>query len=283
MRLDTDTQSECFVRWLLDLGHGSLGSRVGDRASIEIPKQMVCVEENDLIWAIYGSMSNDSMPPAPSFFHERVILAPSNKDVRKLNSRILALLPGEQRTYVSADSHSVEPGAEQYQKTIPVEFLHSLNASGLPLAHLQLKVGSPIIILRNLDPKRGLCNGTRATILRMSNRVLEVRLLGGGHDGEMALIPRISLSPSIQGANFSMKLTRRQFPVQLAFAMTINKAQGQSVSYVGLDLRTPVFAHGQLYVAFSRAKSPHRVKVLLHEPTVNCHVQNVVYPEILLD
>ncbi len=44
--------------------------------------------------------------------------------------------------------------------------------------------------------------------------------------------------------------------------MTINKSQGQSLKYVGLDLRVPVFTHGQLYVALSRATSGGRVKLV---------------------
>jgi ATP-dependent exoDNAse (exonuclease V) alpha subunit len=107
-----------------------------------------------------------------------------------------------------------------------VVFLHSLNASGLPIADLHLKVGCPVIILHNIDSKRGLCNGTRTTIVQMSNRLLEIRLITGDHAGETALIPRITLSPSLTGLDFAIKLNRRQFPIQLAFAMTINKAQG---------------------------------------------------------
>ena len=246
MCLQMHDDSEHFAQWLLDLGHGRPSVHVGDPPCITVLNSMICVDEKQLIDALYGSMTHCSVPPPPEFFQERVILAPLNEDVRLLNSHILELFPGDERLYTSADSHSIEPGAEQYQETIPIELLHSLNASGLPLAHLRLKVGCPVILLRNLDTKRGLCNGTRATIVRMSNRVLEVKLIGGDHDGELAFIPRISLSPSIHGTKFSIKMTRRQFPVQLAFAMTVNKAQGQSVSHVGIDLRTPSFAHGQL-------------------------------------
>ena len=67
--------------------------------------------------------------------------------------------------------------------------------------------------------------------------------------------------------------------MQLAFAISINKAQGQSVKYVGLDLQVPVFSHGQLYVALSRATSSDRVKVLLPARTLALHTTNVVYPE----
>ncbi|KAI5830322.1 DNA repair and recombination protein PIF1 [Schizophyllum commune Tattone D] len=81
-------------------------------------------------------------------------------------------------------------------------------------------------------------------------------------------------------ADFAFKLRRRQFPVRLAFAVSINKSQGQSVRYVGIDLRTPVFSHGQLYVALSRATSQERVKVLLPYNSVEDRSLNIVYSEI---
>ena len=58
-------------------------------------------------------------------------------------------------------------------------------------------------------------------------------------------------------------MKRRQFPIRLCFAMIINKAQGQSINNLGDYLPQPVFSHGKLYVAFSRAGLPHRTKVML--------------------
>ena len=87
------------------------------------------------------------------------------------------------------------------------------------------------------------------------------------------------MEPSAE--NLPIPLKRRQFPLRLAFAMTINKAQGQSVSRVGLNLQTEVFSHGQLYVAFSRCTSGDRIKVLLPDGNETKRVQNVVYKEIL--
>ena len=115
----------------------------------------------------------------------------------------------------------------------------------------------------------------------MSTRVLEVKIIGGDHHGKTEFIPHIMLTPTADEADFPFELKRRQFPVRLAFSITINKAQGQSVRHVGIDLRVPVFSHGQLYVALSRATSSRNVKVLLPEDESHAQTANVVYPEVL--
>ena len=106
--------------------------------------------------------------------------------------------------------------------------------------------------------------------------------MGGDYDGDIALIPRITLSPSENNTDFAFKLRRRQFPVQLAYCLTINKSQGQSVERVGIDLRSQVFSHGQLYVALSRATSPNRIKILLPDASTPA-TSNIVYEDVLLD
>ena len=122
------------------------------------------------------------------------------------------------------------------------EKVNSINASGIPLSELNLKVGCPIMILCNLDPANGLCNGARAIVTEVASCVLEVCLIEGEHDGETHFIPCITLSPPVEAIGF--QLSRHQFPAQLAFAMTINKSQGQSVKYIGINFQTPVFTHG---------------------------------------
>ncbi len=241
---------------------------------------MICANQDDLIQSLYGTSWHMSTP-ALEYFYSRVLLAPLNNNVHKLNAHILRLFPGDVCTFPCADTQVIERGAEHSANVVPVEFLNSLNASGLPVATLELKQGCPIILLWNLNNKRGLCNGTRATVMHMSNRVLQVCLLGGDHNGDIAFIPRITLSPSIHGVQFTIHLKRRQFPVQLAFAMTINWSQGQSVEHVRVNLRTPPFAHGQLYIAFSHVTASNNIRVLLPSDTP-MQTTNIVYPEILL-
>ena len=117
----------------------------------------------------------------------------------------------------------------------------------------------------------------------MSNRVLEVKIIGGEYHGKTEFIPCITLSSTEDDTNFSFQLKRHQFPVRLAFSITINKAQGQSAGHVGVDLWVLVFSHGQLYVALSRATNSRNVKILLPPNQGHAQTTNIVYPEVLTD
>ena len=175
----------------------------------------------------------------------------------------------------------------------PVEFLNSLNISGLPAHLLNVKVGSVLMLLRNLSPRDGLCNGTRFLLTRVHQRVLEGVVISGEFLGTQVMVPRIPLQPS--DSRFPFTLKRLQFPVKVAFAMTINKSQGQSLGRVGLYLPRPCFGHGQLYVALSRSGNPPSGQlgvriVALNSPDgkqgrfagqAGVYTRNVVYREVL--
>jgi hypothetical protein len=278
MRLENSTQEEKdFAQWLLDVGHGRGLNADGH---LPLPDHMKCGDSvNDLLNAIYpGITVLDPRENNDQYFLERTVLNARNDDVDELNEQVLQRLGGDEKIFDGADSVVTERGVDgdvQY----PVEYLNTINVSGLPLAKLKLKIGAPIMILRNIDPSQGLCNGTRAILTRASGRVLEVRIIGGDHAGKKAFIPRITISTS--NSDLPFELRRRQFPVRLAFAMTINKSQGQSVKHIGLDLRRSIFTHGQLYVALSRCTSSLRIKVLIESKDF-FSTPNIVFPEVLL-
>jgi ATP-dependent DNA helicase PIF1 len=150
----------------------------------------------------------------------------------------------------------------------------------LPNHEIKLKIGTPIMLLRNIDQAEGLCNGTRLTVTRLGNRVIEAKIITGKNIGNLIYIPRMSMSPS--QSPWPFKLNRKQFPIMLSFAMTINKSQGQSLDHVGLYLPREVFSHGQLYVALSRVKSRQGLKILIHNKS-KAPLQtttNVVFKEV---
>ena len=122
--------------------------------------------------------------------------------------------------------------------------MNSLAPSGLPSHELVLKLNCPTILLRYIDPTKGLCNGTRLTCYAFQPNVIDAEIDVGDH-GKRVFIPRIPLKP-YENAKFPFPFKRTQFPIRLSFAMTINKTQGQTLNFVGIYLPQSVFAHGQL-------------------------------------
>ncbi|RYF57715.1 MAG: hypothetical protein EOO39_35100, partial [Cytophagaceae bacterium] len=98
--------------------------------------------------------------------------------------------------------------------------------------------------------EQSLCNGTRLRVLHMQNYVIKCEILTGSNRGAIVFIPRFKLECD---KNLPVTFYRTQFPLRHAFAMTINKSQGQTFDKVGIKLdKKPVFSHGQFYVAISR-------------------------------
>ena len=137
------------------------------------------------------------------------------------------------------------------------------------------------MLLRNLNPKMGLCNGTRLIFNRVHKKyLLECSIVGGDFNSRKVLIPRITTRP--RDREFPFEWCRRQFPVRVAFAMTINKSQGQTLQNVGVWLSDPCFSHGQLYVALSRVGCPSVITLAIRadENQPANVTTNIVYKEI---
>ncbi len=97
-----------------------------------------------------------------NYIKDRAILTIRNEDIDNINEQIINIFPGQAQEFLSADS--VEDKDLVYQNLYPVEFLNTLTSSGIPPHRLILKIGVPIMLLRNISPTEGLCNGIRLIV-----------------------------------------------------------------------------------------------------------------------
>ncbi|XP_065321337.1 ATP-dependent DNA helicase PIF1-like [Gordionus sp. m RMFG-2023] len=241
--------------WLLKIGDGLSRSNSDlPTNSVEIPPYLI--ENDSLIKCVYGNYIEIADIDSLS---TKIILTTKNKIALTLNNDIINIISGPIKHYYSADS--IESDNKDDIMNFPLEFLHSQTPSDMPPHKLTLKVGTIVMLLRNLSPKKGLCNGTRLIIRHLHINFIDAEVLTGTNKGYRVFLPRIDLAPSDSQLPFTLK--RRQFPIIPAFVITINKSQGQTFDHVGLFLPEPVFAHGQLYVALTRCKSQNNMKIMI--------------------
>ena len=283
MRLQPpNADSNNFAEWILKLGNGELGE-VDSQSNIVIPSDLLIDIGDDsiqsIVTATYPNLHNNYANG--KYLEERSILAPTNDVVNEINYYIIDLLASNEETYLSADSICKASRYIQNEDVLyPVEFLNSLKFPGIPNHRLCLKVGLPVMLLGNINQLAGLCNETRLLVTQISKWVIKAKVITGSHVGNKVFIPRVILSPSDTKWPFVLK--RRQFPICVFFAMTINKSQGQSLKQVGLFLTKPVFSHGQLYVTVSRVTARNDLKLLIigDDGKTSSTNKNIVYKEV---
>jgi ATP-dependent DNA helicase PIF1 len=262
-----------FADWILNIGDGTTTTSEGEDW-IKIPKDILFNKGHDpketLVESIYPNLRQRYRDR--EFLEERAILCPRNETVRDINEYIMDCLEGEDTIYRSCDTVCKATTLnDDTDMMCTKEFLNGLKFPGIPNHEIRLKIGLPVMLMRNINQSAGLCNGTRMTITQLGKRFIEAQIITGTHVGDKVYIPRIIMSP-----------TESPWPFSVCFAMTINKSQGQSLKKVGLYLQKQVFTHGQLYVACSRVTQRDGLRIMIDDEESNedDKVKNIVYKEI---
>ncbi|GMF37475.1 unnamed protein product [Phytophthora fragariaefolia] len=232
-----------------------------------------------LIDVMYPDVNNQAIA-TDEYFANRTILTTTNVMEHHINDAVAARLDGDAHEYRSIDKLQDDEDWNFFEP----EILNSVNINGIPPHKLTLKKGAPIMVMRNLNPDLALCNGTRLWVVEHKHNVIHAIIMTGERRGQDVLIPRIVFISGGNDASLPYQLRRKQFPVQTAFAMTINKAQRQTVHNLGLHLASPCFSHGLLYVALSRVTAPSKIKAVIEYPELEesdgVYTANIVYRQI---
>ena len=211
----------------------------------------------------------------PNWLAERTLIAAKNQTVAYLNWLVLSKFPCDKedhREYLSHDESKEE------STVFDIDLIHRDTPPGFPQHVLELKKGVLVMLLRNLNPSEGHCNGSRYVISNLMKNLIECEAVTGKNKGTRVLFPRIYFQTL---ENYHLNFVRHQFPLKLAFAMTANRSQGQSMKKVGIYLPTPFFSHGQLYVACSRVTSPDGLKICVGDSGDGSSTENTVFKDIL--
>lgn len=267
------SQNDKFAEYLLKIGNGEV-TYINDYDEIELEKNLIFKSDklDEFIDKVYHQ--SEMYEGNEKYFEDRIILSVLNESADELNERILDKLRSKkEKTY-----YSYRKLNEDCNDTgIDVQLLNSLNQPSLPPHALKLKVGCLIMVIRNLDCKNGVCNGTRLIVTDLKENLIIAKILTAGKfKGNIIAIPRITFESDIR---LPIKFNVKQFPVKLTYACTINKSQGQTYNHLGVLLSKGVFTHGQLYVALSRCRNQQNISIFFDE--IKTTTANIVYKEIL--
>jgi hypothetical protein len=266
-----------YSQMVRDIGNNLLPRKeVNGQQCIAVPNVQFTTDTDHLITQIYPTESLQN----PRDLLDTAILCTTNEAADSISETINSRLTGTEKCLLSADS-MLDPCSD-----IPDEFLHSANRPGVPPHKLKLKVGSMVMLLRNINLSAGLANG-KVMIVKTIRRhivICEIRtvLPDGGIRYKSHNIPRIlfDFKPGPQG----MTIRRHQFPMKLAYGRTISKSQGATLNRVGLDVRNPCFAHGMLYVGMGRVRNRTSITLLTSDEYVVDgvpHTVNTVIPQLI--
>ncbi|XP_066351521.1 uncharacterized protein [Miscanthus floridulus] len=164
----------------------SMGKDIKNYDLLELNDTDDCV--NKLIQHVFPSLGDNAR--STSYMSTRAILSTKNEHVDQLNEKMIDRFPGEEKVYHSFDSVN-DDSINNY----PIDFLNSITPNGLPPHVLKVKINCPVILLRNLDPNNGLCNGTRLMVKALQDNAIDVEIVGGQHAGRRVFLPRIPMSP----------------------------------------------------------------------------------------
>ncbi|KAG8371199.1 hypothetical protein BUALT_Bualt13G0062200 [Buddleja alternifolia] len=168
-----------FSDFLLRVGNGEEPTIENDMIRIPDSMSIPWQEEHsvdELIHTTFPDLSSHTYDA--DYMQSRALITSLNNDVNKLNEKVLQAFPREEVTYYSFDSV-----ADDMRNLYLPEFLNSISPGNLPPHELTLKKGSPIMLLRNIDPKIGLCNGTRLICRRFGRNLIEAEILAGQFKG----------------------------------------------------------------------------------------------------
>nr|GEX75019.1 DNA helicase [Tanacetum cinerariifolium] len=233
MRISKETLHETdkekvaiFVNWLLDIGNGNIG--VPDEVDpentswVDIPDMYKIPDDEHGMVNLIRFIYDDQMlqNPTPQALQEKVIVCPKNEVVDTINTKVMSMVPGRTQVYISYDEalpHGHD--GEEVEMLYPKEYLNTLSFAGLPPHRLELKIGTPIILLCNLNIAGGLCNGTRLIVKQLLPKVIEAQIVTGTRISQKVYLPRIPLTMKDPKIPFIFK--RKQFPIKILLVYVV--------------------------------------------------------------
>ncbi|KAI5711550.1 hypothetical protein M8J75_001284 [Diaphorina citri] len=253
----TGPNEQEYEQWILDVGEGR--ANIPYTSDIDIPAHYIIPTFKNLKEFVFQKFVDLEQRVS-------VILTPTQAGADRINREILLMFKSKDPVipYLSATS-LVHTG--RFGKRSQVEdsrYLESLSCETLPCHRLELKIGVPVLLMRDIDIQLGLCTGTRLIVVQLLKHSILCKIASGQFKDNLHYIPRIVFQ--VEQLGLSGTLRRVQYPLTLAFAVPISNIQAHTVDgRCGIYLDRAPFHHGMLYVAVSRVTNGKLLRICVED------------------
>ncbi|GJY32097.1 DNA helicase [Tanacetum coccineum] len=207
------TRAANFASWLLEIGDGKIGTvkenSEGDSSWITVPEEFCIPDDDNDLKNLIGFIYNEHtlQHPIAADLQQKAIVCPKKTTADEINEIVLEMLHGKSMVYTSSDE-AIPVGSDRGEVELlyPPVYLNTLQFPGFLSHRLQLKVGAPIMLLRNMNLQEGMYNGTRMIIKKLSSKLIEANVITGNRVGERVYIPRIVLTTKEPHMSFTKKI-----------------------------------------------------------------------------
>jgi len=279
LQLQQRSQSDAFTAFVQSVGYGLKdGQRQDGRHIVECPQWLQRFNENQFEEA--AAWIGENVIANPKAFADRQIIAYTHEVCKRYNDHFrtkVSTALAQPIQHLQAVNKPPESKSEVGFAMATPEYLAVVEVHGAPPHTLSLFPGAVVSVLRNLDVTIGLCNGTKAIVDAVSPFVIALTIVSDNplFNGTKTKVPRILFDVD---ASSGISFQRLQFPLKLAYAVTVNRAQGATITdRILFDVSGGAFVHGQTYVALSRGRNPINLSIF-GEAIVNVTYQAVITP-----
>jgi hypothetical protein len=255
------SQNALFASMLEEVGSGTMNSVI-------IPSESRAYDLDELIQRVYGNVLINADVNA-------MVLTLTLDDADVINDHCIEAMGGCDREVHASDTYLNCNHPDMY----PREIISGIRMPGAPPNVLKLKLGARYMIIKNL--MKTVFNGVRCQLVAFAgSRCVFVKLISGPGSGTTMLLPSCVFTINSEQSGLPFNIRRRQLPLIVAYAVTVHKAQGQTLAKVGLYVTTDMFTHGQLYTALSRTRGWSNIVVFTTLPD-STTLNNFVCPHVV--
>nr|GEW39505.1 DNA helicase [Tanacetum cinerariifolium] len=254
INLEEQSLVNSFASWLLDVGDEKIGEPADEDPEntswVHVP-HAYCLPSDEQGLSKFIDFICEQITlhsPSAASLQQKAIVCPKNETANIINSKVLDMVAGESTIYISQDEATpTRNDGSETEMIYLIEHLNTFKLIGFPPHQLELKVGAPFMLLRNVNIVGGLCNGTRMIVRQLMTKLIETTLDALDQLALLAIL-EIQIQDKALGGKSKLKTSRQHLQLRNKRPFSVNNSCQSITQRINLPCQPDVIKLGSLTV-----------------------------------